>query len=286
MPDWPATSETQLARTYGLTYVAGDDSVPSTAGKIVTSAATTTAKGTPIEIIAAGALIYDAYGFLLSANYLSASSLCLLDIRFGAGAGTTVLSNLMIDQMVTRWGCEMFIPLPIPAGTRVSAVLQSTVASAVVGICIKPLSQGFMPSTWPQHVQTLGILGSAESTPTALAPQVSALTAGNMTKGNWLSLVPPLERPCSMVLLTIGHNHTPIISNPCRWLVDLAVDSSQIIYPDLFLGGNNNPQVLPHSFLGPLPMTIPEGSNISLRAQANLPASTNTQLTIAAYAFG
>jgi hypothetical protein len=244
-------------------------------------------KGSWIEIIPAGSLTFDACGFLVGCDYLGYASTNLLDIGFGSSP-TVVLSNLMVEQLAMRVGLEVFIPLSIPSGTRVAVRNQSTAGSSGNPyVTLTPLGQGFLPSTWPGAVETLGVTSSGATKGTLVDP-------GSLTnrKGTWteLTTVSGLSRPSSMLLLMVGTRADGTLSI-ANWYLDIGigdgtVSGTQTVYPDIFMMTNSATDQLQQHVFGPYPFTAPAATRLWARAQCSMATASKRTFNLAAYAFG
>jgi hypothetical protein len=277
MGDYPVGSDSTVARTFaGAGWTRA-----STLGKTFSTGAINV-KGAWNELIpAAGtdSLKFDAYGFLLGLQYVGTTATYLIDIGFGT---TVILPNLFIEGLVQRLGGEVFVPLPIPAGTQVQVRGQSSAANLTLAMSITPLGQGFLPSTWPGAVQTLGVTSSAATSGTLLDPGATANTKGAFTT------VGTLTRPCSMLLFMMGSRADATLTT-ATWFLDIAIGaagSEQVVYGDIPMCASDATDQLAQHAYGPYPFSAPANTRISARLQCSINTATKRTLNIAAYAFG
>lgn len=110
----------------------------TTTGTTITSSASANNKGTYTQIVAATARDYDAFAIW---GYLSGSTgtAILLDVAIGAaGTERVILPNVYLEgngPKSTPGGMD-FIPLRIPAGTRIAARSQSSTASLTLPLLV------------------------------------------------------------------------------------------------------------------------------------------------------
>lgn len=292
MADWPVGSDSTLARTLGIT--------PSMRGNTLATevlsgspAHTKMAWGynLPLTTATGGLLTFDAYGFLIGLINFTPSSTQLIDIAFGANPNEkVVLSNLMFEGLANRLAVEVFIPLPIPSGTIVSATSQATTAYSYSYLTLTPLGQGFLPSPWLGNVQTLGVTATA-----GLYTKGTSITPGDPydTKGSWYELLPVtgtgLARPCSQLLLMVGSRADAVVLDT-RYLLDIGIgpSSSEVVpvYSNIFLGIQYNSDTLQQSAFGPYPFSAPAGTRIWARSQYRGTSTADKLINVAAYAFG
>jgi hypothetical protein len=109
----------------------------STLGTTITASGSTNTKGSYSELVAATSRDY--MGFFIGTTGASATTKHhLLDIAIGAaGSEVVILSNLYI-LTTAMWSAvpTFFLPINIPAGTRISARVQSATASSAFGLTL------------------------------------------------------------------------------------------------------------------------------------------------------
>jgi len=163
-----------------------------------------------------------------------------------------VVPNIVIGTGAsgTHVSLHKFIPIFIPAGSRIAARFQSTNGSAYFHLKMQMLSQAFAgfgpPSRWIDWGSNLA--ASKGTTITAGSP-------GN-TKGSYTELVASSDFTTRWVILSIGDGTVDDIA------VDIAVGvnpNEQIIIPDFYV---TNESVTPYLLL---PWSIPGGSRIAAR---------------------
>lgn len=143
-------------------------------------------KSTPwVELIAS--LSHDTYGLMVNINSgstIGASRNTVLDIGIGAASSEVVLIPDLIcgnagTYSLTGSGLWYYFPIFIPAGARVSARSQSSVATAfnvAVTAFQKPLNPSMLKAA--SYVIAVGMT----------VPQGTAVTVGTTSEGAWTSL--------------------------------------------------------------------------------------------------
>lgn len=147
-PDTPSVSITLFDGSFTqMEGSAGVDAIGfiagSTTGTVITAAATTNAKGAYAQLIASTARDY--IGFLACVDYAQneASDVdYLMDIAVGAaGQEVVIVPNVSVFTHVSFshfgiTGSIPLLPIPIPAGSRIAARCQGSVASGFFGLTL------------------------------------------------------------------------------------------------------------------------------------------------------
>ncbi len=241
--DWPLT-EGQLASTLGV----GGSGFTSVQGG---SPAHT--KGSYVELL--DPTTHDASALLvLVPNAQDATTQFLLDIAVGgAAAEEDIVTNLATGMVPLG---SIFIPVAIPAGSRVSARCQSTVASRYLKLGLVLLAQGFLPSQPPGKMTPYGADLAASR-----GKQVTAGTPA-YTKGAWVELTPSSTGVAQFLVVTITAQYV------ITYLLDIGIGgaaSEQVILADLPAAIFGSRASGYHS----IPMQIPAGTRIAARISAS-----------------
>lgn len=180
----------------------------------------------------------------------------LLDIGVGgAGSEQVVVPNIMASEGLsgTHANKALYIPVSIPAGSRVALRSQSSQISGFMTCKCQFLADEYIGVQPPERWIDWGTnLAGSNGT---------SFTTGNATKGAWTQLVAASDFTTKWLMIEIEENTAP---------VDIAIDigvgaaaAEQVIIPNLHFTAEN----LGLTF-GPFPFTIPGGSRISVRGQA------------------
>ncbi|WP_433329975.1 hypothetical protein [Spirillospora sp. CA-294931] len=268
MPDWPLSGGSGT-ETGGIT-------VAASTGAAVAAAATTNTKGAWVELIAATAR--DAVGLLVNAGRgHTATADFLVDLAVGAaGAEQVLVPNLTAGNGTNLLGPgAVFIPIAVPAGTRISARCQSTVASAISRLQVIAV-YGTWSSSVPHGVCTAYGANTADSGGVTVDPGAVA-----NTKGAWSQIVASTSRPCRAVIIGIGNQANSARSVNTDWLLDIALGGAGAetsIISDLHIECSTVDDIATPQWVGSLPIDIPAGTRLAARSQASAVTDANDRL--------
>lgn len=283
--DLPYLSTTGSRAEIGFVDETASNSRPQT----ITASGSTNTKGSWVEIFGGSTLAVasNSYGMLVSVCPFSASTRdFLIDIGIGgAGSEQVLVSNLIASVTATNntWCHHIYIPIGIAIGTRVSVRCQSTAASATCMVQILLLSGGFIGHTSCRRCQTLGA-----ATGDSGGTQIDAGgTAG--TKGSYVQIPSSTTTDLAGRQLLIGVGN---VANGGRvtanFLLDVAIGgagSEQVVLSNLHINTGANGVPLP-TLIGPIPVSIPQGSQLSARCNSSTIDATDRLLDIVYYVFG
>lgn len=248
-------------------------------GASVTSGAANT-KGSYAELLASAT--YDAQGFFLWMQKAGHSNNdVLVDVAVGAAASETIIVNNLVGPNVGNGECtQYYIPLPIPAGTRLSARCQAVGASDVSKIGVT-LASGH-PLGWSGGSVTTYGANTTDSGGVSVDPGGTA-----NTKGAYSELTSSTTYDHRALILAIGEQNN-FVRSSSGFRIDLAVGaggSEQIIIPDILMaqsaGGDN---FMPRSFH--FRTHIPAGSRIAVRAQCSITDASDRLFDAILYGVG
>lgn len=243
-------------------------------GILVASSATINTKGSWVQLIASTS--YDACAVLVSLNGFPGTHTCtwLVDIGIGAsGSEQVIVSNLMLQSVGAGAGvAQVFFPLAIPAGTRISARSQSTAASNSVAVDVDLFDGAFTQMEGAAGVDAIGV-----STSTSLG---TALTAGAAnTKGSYAQLTAATSRDYIGFFGIIDLQNSTAANQDC-WLFDIAIGASgseQVIIPNIDLSAltvSGFPATYFPVTIPFFPIPIPSGTRIAARTQSGVGSNT------------
>lgn len=193
------------------------------------------------------------------------------------GIGTTVLVDKILiqpngNQAATFFlSLPLFVPIAIAAGSQIQARLSSSVASETVSCAVMLVRGGFANSQY-SGTKVYGFASGGDST---VATEVDPGATIN-TKGSYAELVASTAKPIRYMILMVSSRDVSA-NIAVRWRIDVAVGangSERIIVPDVIFDMRAyNPagqylQADSGRFLG-LPCSIPAGSRLAVRAQAD-----------------
>ena len=262
MADWPQAqgdaslyynSLTATGNNYGVTVVAG--------GSINTKGSTWT------ELIAATP--FDAVGFMLNISVNGDNAGYLLDI--GVGASTVevpILNNWCVSpSRANNVGGSYHIPLRVPKGSRLSARVQSSTASSGLIVSVILMGGGFGQDPGFGRCTTYGA-------DTSLSGGVTVDPGGvTHTKNTWATIGASTNRTKAVIISLVTNNAaaTTFIAR-----VDVGVGASPVVViPDLFYRVTAEYDYPCQDKIGPLPLNLPPGTVLKIRAQSNLTDGTD-----------
>lgn len=241
------------------------------------SSATTVTAGSPAhnkgswqQHVAATA--NDAQGMWIDfASFGSPTGAFLVDIGTGAAASEVVLIADVACASSPNWiGGEggVYLPIHVPAGTRISIRAQCNSASEVIAVAITMIdvkgdSVGF------DNCETIGTVSASSRGKSVDAGVVAD------TKGVYSELTAATSGNYKYVGISIGANGDLNMSADCWSLIDIAIGeagSEQIILGDI---PYVNDSAINMSFkqVQALPLNIPAGVRVAARSQCKVTAS-------------
>jgi len=191
---------------------------PIRPGITVTGSATIHTKGAYATLVAATAARTQLVYIMLSDTSASAVRTdTLVDIAVGAaGSERVILPNLLAGWKAgSQWATQtLVLPLRIPAGTRISARVQSITASKGVGIAIWRY-EGPNNPIWPTFTEAdaIGITSTGASIGTSVTPGVGAgvegawTNIGGVTTRAYDAIVPMIQGGLASTVLTAAGEH-------------------------------------------------------------------------------
>jgi hypothetical protein len=254
MSDWPRTSGSRVS-AFGVDTSTSD-------GVSVTASGTANTKGAWTELIPSTG--HSATAIEVSFNHSSLlSGTFLLDIGIGASGSETVLvPDLLFSGNWQGFPAPALLPITVPAGTRLSARVACSTASAVARVSGHLFTGGFdAPS--PRSLITAYGVNAAGSNGTSVDPGATA-----HTKGAWTQIAASTSAVARTLLVGIGIGNNAAVTT-ATWLCDVAVGASgseQILIPDYHVNVAAIETIGP-SLSPPIPVSVPAGSRLAARAQ-------------------
>lgn len=269
----------------GAKSITGDiDATAANARPESDQSGTANNKGSWVETFASTEM--DSFGINVSIGAtLSANSDRLVDIGIGAASSEQVIiGNIVTHNLGDIMVRHMFFPLKIPQGSRVAHRSQATSTNQNTLVGISLVGGGFVG----HHAscgacQTLGAV-TGDSGGTSIDP---GGTAG--TKGSWVQVPSSTTTsfPGRWLMIGIG-NQNNAARAVANWLLDVAIGGSgseQTIIGDLHLRSEVNQGISPVT-IGPIPLAIPQGSQLSARASCSITDATDRLFDIVFYVLG
>lgn len=291
MGDWPLASGFR-AESFGTsTAVQG--------GTTVTSSATAHTKGSWTQLDASTS--FDASLLILDIAVQFQDTLYLFDVGIGASGSEQVLfPNLLVSQS-TAVTTEVFLPVAIPAGSRIAVRSQDNFGSSTSYVTGQLIAGGFANNPPYQTVTAYGV-STAASTGTTVD---SGGTAN--TKGSWTQIVASTTTTMkAMIVSAIRNTPGTAMAADYSQLVDIGVGSAgseQTLISNMrYLastqtGGVTTPYTAGSGTLSglgtlfprviqPIPCDIPSGSRLAIRQQCTTTNATDRKSAYAIYGLG
>lgn len=255
----------------------------TTAGTSVAADASANTKGTSFTELDA-ATTDDADGFYLNILVNSQTDM-LIDIATGAASSETVIvadiqvsssQNTTIQEVV-----EFYIPLPIVAGTRLSARCQASTGSKTCFLA--PTLVSGEPYSLMRCVRsdTYGA-NTADSGGTSVDPGASI-----STKGGWVQLSASIAADADYVVTLIG-NQLNAARTDSNFAVDLGTGANPnevVLIPNMYARPNSQSDgIRPHEFERWVPK-VPSGTRLVARASCGINDATDRLLDVSAITF-
>lgn len=273
MADWGFIDGAQRCDTHG-------EVTASSAGTTITSpGASLNSKAGYTELVASAP--FEVVGLVISGSLTSSTTVhALIDIAVGAaGSEQVVIANIhqfragSANTAITPF----FVPVLIPAGTRISARYQHSANAATIQLSVVLLGATANYPILGGQVAAYGL-----DTSTSKGAIVDPGAVAN-TKGSYTEITSATSIKSSWLVLTVQPDTAVLTSS---WLLDLAIGaaaSEQIILQDLHIYGSAAIGVQQMRFF--LPIALPSGVRIAARSQcASTAAGRN--LTVSVHAIG
>lgn len=270
MPDFPTSGHTAFIEapvTASLTY-------PSAAVAADSSADT---KGSFVELIASSD--FDAAGLVLTIRHADADEVeYLLDVCVGGvGSEQVVIPDVLAFGIFgTPSGDNMWFPISIPKGSRVSARVQASTGSSEVRVgCALVGNSAAFPSAGV-HCEAYGV-DTANTTGVTVDPGGSA-----NTKGSWAQITGSTTKPIRHLIGIVSQLNTAMSTYDFALDVGVgAAASEQPIVQNLMIRIEYAEDIMGNHFS--IPITIPEGVRLAARLQCNGTDATDRVLKVALY---
>jgi hypothetical protein len=205
----------------------------------------------------------------------------LVDVATGATGSEVITAPDLIfsTNSATDETAEYDVPLAVAAGTRIAARVGTEAVGPRLGLTLMG-ADPFLTSYG--SVTTYGALVQPAATAsfrfngTEVDPGAVA-----HTKGAWVTITSSTTATHNEWLLGIGSARNDFRDNRGSWLIDIAVGAtgSEVVEAsnlplDQALSGNFTGGTLTPPVTGPLPIAVPAGSRVAIRAQSSLTTET------------
>ncbi len=263
---------------FSTQYTPGFLENAATGGGVVTASASTNTKGVYAELITSTA--YDADGIMVALQQNSTTAGGLMDFAIGAaGSEQIVMADVIIGQ-TARLTTYVFIPISLPAGSRVAARCQSTVSSQNHAVATHLYRAGLWGPPPGGTIVTLGA-DTSDSGGQVIDP------GGTVdTYGSWAQLSASVGQDIAAVYLMLGNRQN---SAPSGQSVNFylqfgigAAASEVVVWGPIRFASSSS------GSYGPLPsawfpVSIPAGSRLVARARAGTNDATDRLFDLVVY---
>lgn len=251
-------------------------------GVTVTASATANTMGSIVELVASTEAECCHFNVVVTDTVFLSNASFLLDILIGGGGSEEILIEGMVGEIDYATNHEAFfcmaMPLNIPAGSRISARVQTSSATADT---VSVMTNYTVPSAHShpgyQKCESLGVVKA--TTNGTLVPSDN----GSNTKSSWVEFASTSEGYAGFQL-TRTVNNNGAMSN-YRFLTDVGVGSAgneEVIAEDIF-GRTVSTERLNYDAQF-IPVEIPAGTRIALRHQVNGNNADDRDLTYVLHA--
>lgn len=251
---------------------------PTTSSDVtaVTASASVNTKGSYAAVVASTAV--DCDGFLVTFAGQTSNVRVLVDIAVGgAGSEQVIVANLVwsANQNLTQ---TFYVPVSLPAGTRISARCQSSTGSVVAAVSVTLVKGGWRTPPSGSRVVTWGA-DTTDSGGTALDAGAAANTFGTIVQ---LSASTTADVFAVAVQVAANANTTPTAGS---FVVRVMVGGSGSEVPVVDVGFR---AAATADSYGPgpdfwFPCSIPAGSRVSARVMSTVTDATDRVLDVVVF---
>ena len=257
MGDW--------AQVDGQRFENAGANTTTTGGTVITAAGSANTKGSFTELIASTA--FHAQGMtiqLYNALVAGVGDDYLVDIGIGAATEEVLISDLHFMALTnSRENYLVYVPISVPAGSRLTARCQCQTLSATLEVVIILHGGGFLQPNGLNRCTTYGA-NTADSGGIGVNPG-----AVNHTKGAYSEVTASTTNPIKFLIVGFGGQSNAARSN-LNELVDISVGAAteEVLIPNILLGQNTTMDGVFPKYIG-FPCNIPAGTRLAVRSQIN-----------------
>ena len=279
MPDWGDVAEGQRYQSIG-------QDLATTSG-IQVNAGNSVKPATYTQLAAAGVLNFDASGIYI--NIVNSSpGRWLIDIAVGtAGSEVIIVPDIAYETPRTNERAnQLFFPINIAAGTRISARARAASASTAVYLSVTLVGGSLMQSfnTVLAYGITIGSTYGTSVDPGAVANTKGAVTALLLRDAAGALIgTGSVLRPINQFLVVVTTLGRGTSNANAGYLIDLALGGSNLILTDIPFRTGNTPDFPAQCFFGPYPLQIPVGVELGARCQSSNATLSTRPIGISLY---
>lgn len=256
---WPLHGDGQRFENAGVISASTNLTELTEPGGINTKSAYT-------QLIAATA--FDASGFFVQVTLqTNVARSYLFDIATGgAGSETVILANVLITIASTARAATVYIPLAIPAATRLSARYQaSSSVTTDIRLSVLLVGTGWLGGSPFGNSETWGAT-AADSGGIQVVPGAAS------AEGSYAEIIAATARDVQAILVCVGNSAGDYAQANLKQLLEVAVGAAaaeQPLVQDLFFIADTLVDSFSPEFFGPIPCMIPAGSRVACRCQSD-----------------
>jgi len=250
----------------------------ATSRQVAVTAGNSNAKGAWGQVVAATSFPWA--GMILQLGHTATVNRFAIDVGFGAAASEyIILPDYYVAENAAQQHHQLFLPMAVPAGTRIAArgmtnatTGTNTFRVQAVGIAANPR----LPSPQMGRATALGFTAA-----TTVGATVDPGATIN-TKGAWVELSAATPHDISWVLFGFGHEAVMTVNG--SYLLDVAIGAAAaetIVHANHYVLVSSARQVGTSNWW--LPLQIPAGSRVAVRAQCSLATATERLLSVVMY---
>ena len=277
MPDWGDVAEGQRYQSIGQN-LATTSGIQVNAGNSVKPATYTTI---------AAATAFGASGIYV--NIVNSSpGRWLIDVAVGAaGSEVIVIPDIAYETPRTNERAnQLFFPLSIAAGSRISARARGAAASTAVYMSVTIVGGALMQTfdTVLAYGITIGSTYGTSVDPGATANVKGAVTALLLRDAAGVLVgTGTVLRPISQFLVAVTTLGRGTGNANAGYLIDLALDGSNLVITDIPFRTGNTPDFPAQCFFGPYQLQIPVGVEWGARCQSSNATLSTRPIGISVY---
>jgi hypothetical protein len=208
----------------------------------------------------------------------------LVDIAIGAASSEQDIARNLLKSGGSNsqnYGAYYYLPIEIPAGSRISARCQCSTGGETLGVSCFLLYGGFSQIEGLGTVDAIGV-DTTDSGGTSIDP------GGTInTKGAYVELTAATTRAYKYLILAIGGQSNATRSSQ-QWLIDIAIGaaaSETVIVSNIPITcATTSDAITPQTIL--FPIQIAAGSRLAVRAQSSGNDATDRLLDVVLYGVG
>ena len=228
---------------------------------------------------------FDLHGFLIQTGECNPTATYLVDIGIGPSGSEVVLwPDLLMGANGQMSLNVTWVPLFIPAGTRIAARVQSSTGDSTDKARWRILG-GRSPFPFPVPLCSRVIAYGADTADSGGTTVDPGATAN--TKGAWYEVTAATTAETKVLYLALGTRGNSAMAD--GWgEVDIAVGaagSEQVIFTEQRIRLRATEDIFP-PLVGPIPVSIPAGTRLAVRAQCSITDATDRLFDVALYGLG